>query len=120
VQETLIHGTVVERQDGLPIRCCDRRGTTVFEAEWAGYLLGAVRLRLPDGRQIVVKARADSHALFGLCDTVAVEDEPIRARYQAVNWANPTHIPPLDQQGGIDGYTILPWHSAGKFGPFEY
>jgi hypothetical protein len=101
VQERLRHGTIVETQDGLPVRQRDRRGNLVFEGEWQDRTLLEARFRLPDGRQIVVKGQADEHLLFGKCDTISLIGGPPLARFQTVDWARPAYIPPLDRPGAL-------------------
>lgn len=101
VQERLRHGTIVETQDGLPVRHRDCRDNLVFEGEWRERTLLEARFRLPDGRQIVVKGQADEHPLFGRCDTISLSGGPPLARFQTVEWARPAYIPPLDRPGAL-------------------
>lgn len=100
-QEKLTHGTIIDNRAGLPIRGRDRRGNSNFEAEWAEQRLIEARLRLPDGRWITLEAGAGQHPMFGLCDTVTLGEGQPLARFQAVDWADPAHIPPLDRPGAL-------------------
>lgn len=99
--EILGHGTIVENQGELPARYRDRNGTITLEIEWAHEALSMARLLLPDGRRIVINGKAGTHPLFGDCDTISLAQGPILARFQAVNWTNPAHIPPLDRPGAL-------------------
>ncbi len=97
----LKHGTIVEFENSLPIRMQDRQGTPVFEAEWTGQTLVGMWFRTPDDQRVVVRASYDEHPLFGLSDLIFLEGGPALARFQAVEWANPSHIPPLDRPGAL-------------------
>jgi len=101
LNERLSHGTTIRREHNRPVAAWDRHGTAVFEATWAGAGLTELTLHLPEGRQILVRARAGEHPLFGPCDTISLVEGPPLAYCQAVDWANPAHIPPLDQPGAL-------------------
>lgn len=55
-----------------------------------------LRLRVPDGRYVVVHPRAGEHELFGVCDVIELDGQAL-ALSQAVDWDAPSHIPPLDR-----------------------
>jgi hypothetical protein len=99
--EKLTHGTIIDRRAGRPVRGRDRRDNPVFEAEWAEQRLVKARLRLPDGRWLTLEAGAGQHPMFGRCDTVTLGEGQPLARFQAVDWTNPAHIPPLDWPGAL-------------------
>jgi hypothetical protein len=94
--------------DGLPIRAVDERGQLAMRASWRDGALVRARLRLPDDRWLAIHPRADSHPLFGVCDVFSLTDDApdaaaiqALARCQAVDWAAPAAIPPLDRPGAL-------------------
>jgi hypothetical protein len=60
-----------------------------------------VRLRIPDGRYVIVRLGEAEHELFGACHTVSLEDGDVLARFAAVDWAAPEFIPPMDTPGAL-------------------
>ncbi len=97
----LPHGTTVVAEGGLPARWQDRRGTVVFQAAWDGARLAQATFRLPGGDELRLLPRATEHPVFGVCDALARPGAPPLACFAAVDWAAPTHIPPLDRPGAL-------------------
>jgi hypothetical protein len=98
---TLRHGTRVEYDRGMPVRWIDRGGTVALECQWQERRLDRARLRIPDGRQVVLSGRAGHHPLLGVTDTVAIEGAAPLAGCAEVEWSAPVVIPALDRPGSL-------------------
>jgi hypothetical protein len=99
--QELRHGTRVERDAGMPVRWIDRRGTVALECVWRDRRLARARLRIPDGRHVVLEGRAGRHPLLGVTDTVAIEGAAPLAGCAEVEWRAPAAIPALDRPGSL-------------------
>lgn len=60
-----------------------------------------VRLRIPDGRYVIVRLADGQHEIFGTCHTVSLEGGDVLARFAAVDWDAPELIPPMDTPGAL-------------------
>lgn len=97
----LRHGTRIEHQDGMPARWIDRGGTVALECWWQGRRLSRARLRIPDGRHLVLEPGAGSHPLLGITDTLALDGSAPLAGCAQVEWSAPAALPALDQPGAL-------------------
>ena len=60
-----------------------------------------VRLRIPDGRHLVIRLGAGEHELFGSCHTIALDGGDVLARFAAIDWDAPEFLPPMDTPGAL-------------------
>lgn len=120
--ERSTHGTLVERDRGLPVRAVERHGVEVWRAAWEDARLVRLVVTRPDRGEVVLEADGGLHPLLGPVHAIAVDGARV-ASCGAIDWLAPRWVPPIDRPGAIPaggGSAILNFLARQASSPLRY
>jgi hypothetical protein len=118
----LRHGTLVERDRGLPVRAVERHGVEVWRAAWDDARLVRLVVTRPDRGALILEADGGVHPLLGAVHAIVVDGSPV-ASCGAIDWVAPRFVPPIDRPGSIPaggGSAILNFLARRAEVPLRY